>query len=168
MLCYVVFIQYHSFLTLHTWHAGLNCEWTSRGSQETGTANRASISTSAAGTTASAAIPHARTCRLAMVMSQVVCWPPWTFARATGTATAAITTLLAEQAASNVAPLWRTFQQAKVVVLPTVTLPVPSTAAQFVLGGRRATGFAQGYLSYAIHFNHLCLRMYGPKQCHAC
>lgn len=55
----------------------------------------------------------------------------------TGTATAAITTLPAAQAVSSVAPLLGTSQQAKVA-------QVLLRVVEFVLGGKRAIGYAQG------------------------
>ena len=142
-----VYSELYNILT-YAWCAELAvyCEWTSRGSLETGTARTASTSTSAAVTTASAAVNHGRTCNSVTAIALVVCWPPSTSARATGTAAAATITLPAAAAASSAALSSGTSQQGKVQLVLRVTLLVAVTAPQFVLGGKLATGYAQGDL----------------------
>ena len=66
--------------------------------------------------------------------------------RATGTAAAATITLPAAAAASSAALSSGTSQRGKVQLVLRVTLLVAVTAPQFVLGGKLATGYAQGDL----------------------
>jgi hypothetical protein len=150
LFCYV--LNYTTYWHMHGVQGAVDCEWTFRGSLVTGTARTASTSTSAAVITVSVAVTHALTCSSVTAIARVVCWPPWTSAQVIGTAAAATTTLPAAAAASSAAPLSGTSQWDKVQPVVRVTLLVDATAPQFVLGGKLATGSAQGDQTISTQF----------------